>query len=93
MQLCSSYKKPNNQTVLRHSAVRSFLWDMPFTNVCRWDEPVSMWTCRTSLNSRQIRNLGGKLGRAVAEEFKAETVGELLYVNPMDGLLTAGVCP
>jgi len=26
----------------------------------------------------QIRNLGGKLGRAVADDFQAETVGELL---------------
>lgn len=28
----------------------------------------------------QIRNLGGKLGRAIAEEFEAETVQDLMYV-------------
>ena len=31
--------------------------------------------------TKQIRNLGGKLGRAVADEFQMETVGELLYVG------------
>ncbi|ORY22231.1 hypothetical protein BCR39DRAFT_551866 [Naematelia encephala] len=59
-KLCSSWKKPNGQTVLRHAAVQSFLRDQPFTD---------------------IRNLGGKLGRAVAAEFKAETVGELSRVS------------
>lgn len=30
--------------------------------------------------TKQIRNLGGKLGRAIAEEFKAETVQDLMCV-------------
>lgn len=28
----------------------------------------------------QIRNLGGKLGEAMAAEYKANTVGDMLYV-------------
>jgi len=29
----------------------------------------------------QIRFLGGKLGKALAEEFEASTVGDLLFVD------------
>lgn len=72
-QLCSSVRKPRGQTVLRHAAVEAFLKDTPFTNVA---SPRYL-PCIQKLN-RQIRNLGGKLGRAVADEFQAETVGELL---------------
>ena len=35
IQLCSSWRKPMNQTVLRHAAVSSFLHDKAFTDVSR----------------------------------------------------------
>ena len=58
-KLSSSQKKPNGQTILRHSAVRRFLAGRNFTD---------------------IRNLGGKLGRALAEEYGSEAVEKLLRV-------------
>lgn len=56
-QLCSAWKKPNNQTVLRKSATAAFLRNMDFTD---------------------IRYLGGKLGSAIATEYGAKTVGDML---------------
>ncbi|KAK8854812.1 hypothetical protein IAR55_003551 [Kwoniella newhampshirensis] len=58
-KLCSAWKKPNNQTVLRHNAVAAFLREREFTD---------------------IRLLGGKLGNAMATEFDAKTVGDMLTV-------------
>ncbi|ORX38540.1 hypothetical protein BD324DRAFT_621278 [Kockovaella imperatae] len=58
-KLCSAWKKPNNQTVLRAAATPAFLRDMDFTD---------------------IRFLGGKLGSAMATEFGAKTVGDMLTV-------------
>lgn len=63
-KLCSSWKKPNNQTVLRMAATPNFLRDMDFTD---------------------IRFLGGKLGSAIANEYNAKTVGDMLIV-PLDEL-------
>jgi hypothetical protein len=59
--------------VLCRAAVAPFLRDIPFTDV-RVCHAICPWACADS----QIRNLGGKLGRAVADDFQAETVGELL---------------
>ncbi|ORX40640.1 hypothetical protein BD324DRAFT_647559 [Kockovaella imperatae] len=53
-------RKPNGQTILRHSAVRRFLATRDFT---------------------EIRNLGGKLGRAIGEEYGSERVEDLLNVT------------
>ncbi|KAJ9100779.1 hypothetical protein QFC19_005518 [Naganishia cerealis] len=58
-KLCSAWKKPNAQTIMRSAAVPSFLEPMPFT---------------------KIRNLGGKLGEAMASEYNASTVGDMLLV-------------
>ncbi|WWD19039.1 hypothetical protein CI109_103497 [Kwoniella shandongensis] len=58
-KLCSAWKKPNNQTVLRQAATAAFLRDREFTD---------------------IRLLGGKLGNAMATEFDAKTVGDMLTV-------------
>ncbi|ORY35599.1 hypothetical protein BCR39DRAFT_510982 [Naematelia encephala] len=63
-KLCSAWKKPNNQTVLRMSATSAFLRDMDFTD---------------------IRFLGGKLGQAIATEYNAQTVGDMLTV-PLEEL-------
>ncbi|WVF72776.1 hypothetical protein IAT40_007594 [Kwoniella sp. CBS 6097] len=63
-KLCSAWKKPNNQTVLRGSATAAFLRDRDFTD---------------------IRTLGGKLGNAIATEYGAKTVGDMLTV-PLDEL-------
>ncbi|AFR95649.2 DNA polymerase eta subunit [Cryptococcus neoformans C23] len=59
-KLCSAWKKPNNQTILRTAAVPAFLNDRDFTD---------------------IRSLGGKLGAAIAQEFGAKTVGDMLTVS------------
>ncbi|RSH86475.1 DNA-directed DNA polymerase eta rad30 [Apiotrichum porosum] len=56
-KLCSAWKKPNAQTVMRLEATPGFLRDMDFTD---------------------IRFLGGKLGSAMAAEFNAKTVGDML---------------
>lgn len=58
-KLCSAWRKPNAQTVLRQAAVPAFLNPMPFS---------------------KIRNLGGKLGGAIATEYGANTVGDMLSV-------------
>ncbi|EIW67292.1 hypothetical protein TREMEDRAFT_12962, partial [Tremella mesenterica DSM 1558] len=63
-KLCSAWKKPNNQTVLRIAATPAFLRNMDFTD---------------------IRFLGGKLGNAIATEYGAKTVGDMLTV-PLDEL-------
>ncbi|WVQ99976.1 hypothetical protein IAU59_007119 [Kwoniella sp. CBS 9459] len=63
-KLCSAWKKPNNQTVLRQSATAAFLRDRDFTD---------------------IRTLGGKLGNAIATEYGAKTVGDMLTV-PLEEL-------
>ena len=60
IELCSAWKKPNNQTVLRQAAAPAFLRDMDFTD---------------------IRFLGGKLGSAIATEYGAKTVGDMLDVS------------
>ncbi|KAJ9100920.1 hypothetical protein QFC20_005336 [Naganishia adeliensis] len=59
-KLCSAWKKPNAQTIMRSAAVPAFLKPMPFT---------------------KIRNLGGKLGEAMAAEYNASTVGDMLSVS------------
>ncbi|KAL7416652.1 hypothetical protein BDY24DRAFT_408629 [Mrakia frigida] len=59
-KVCSAYKKPRAQTVLRTSAVSRFLRPMAF---------------------QKIRFLGGKLGDAIANEYGAATVGDLLSVS------------
>nr|KIR46061.1 DNA polymerase eta subunit [Cryptococcus bacillisporus CA1280] len=58
--LCSAWRKPNNQTILRTAAVPAFLNGRDFTD---------------------IRSLGGKLGAAIAQEFDAKTVGDMLTVS------------
>ncbi|KAK4688585.1 DNA polymerase eta, partial [Tremellales sp. Uapishka_1] len=58
-KLCSAWKKPNKQTILRSSAIPAFLNGMAFTD---------------------IRFLGGKLGSAMATEYEAKTVGDMLSV-------------
>ncbi|KAL7422809.1 N-acetyltransferase eso1 [Cryptotrichosporon argae] len=58
-KLCSAWKKPNDQTVLRASATAAFLRTMDF---------------------QEIRFLGGKLGNAIAQEYGAKTVGDMLTV-------------
>ncbi|WVQ81880.1 hypothetical protein IAT38_004007 [Cryptococcus sp. DSM 104549] len=62
-KLCSAWKKPGNQTILRSSATPAFLQDREFTD---------------------IRSLGGKLGAAIASEFDAKTVGDMLSVSLED---------
>nr|KIR84927.1 DNA polymerase eta subunit [Cryptococcus tetragattii IND107] len=58
--LCSAWRKPNNQTILRTAAVPAFLNGRNFTD---------------------IRSLGGKLGAAIAQEFDAKTVDDMLTVS------------
>lgn len=72
MQLCSAWKKPNNQTILRSSAAGAFLRNMDFTDVGNRGERDS------SGIDEQIRYLGGKLGTAIATEYGAKTVGDML---------------
>lgn len=80
-KLCSAFKKPRAQTVLRTSAVAGFLRPMKF-------QKVSLASLRTIFTSQadrqpfflQIRFLGGKLGDTIAAEYGAETVGDLLCV-------------
>lgn len=56
-KLCSSFKKPANQSILRESQVLDFMKEYPF---------------------RKIRNLGGKLGAIVKNEFlEVEKAGDL----------------
>ncbi|EKM58471.1 uncharacterized protein PHACADRAFT_140428 [Phanerochaete carnosa HHB-10118-sp] len=59
-KLTASYKKPNNQSILRNAAIPNYLRPMPF---------------------QKIRFLGGKLGKALAEEYDVSTVSDLLTVN------------
>lgn len=59
-KLTASYKKPNNQSILRNAAIPNYLRPLPF---------------------QKIRFLGGKLGKALAEEYDVSTVGDLLTVS------------
>ncbi|OCH84811.1 DNA polymerase eta [Obba rivulosa] len=59
-KLTASYKKPNNQSVLRDVAIPNYLTPMPF---------------------QKIRFLGGKLGKALAQEYDVSTVGDLLTIS------------
>ncbi|KAG8970256.1 DNA-directed DNA polymerase eta rad30 [Tulasnella sp. 419] len=56
-KLVASYKKMDQQSILRNSYISEFLRPMPF---------------------QKIRFLGGKLGDALADEFGAKTVGDVL---------------
>ncbi|KAG9049339.1 DNA-directed DNA polymerase eta rad30 [Tulasnella sp. UAMH 9824] len=58
--LIASYKKRDQQSILRNAAIPGFLRYMPF---------------------QKIRFLGGKLGEALADEFGAKTVGDVLSVS------------
>ena len=71
-QLCSAWKKPNNQTVMRMAAIPAFLRNMAFTDV----SPIA--DVRQTLLTVKIRFLGGKLGNAMATEYGAKTVGDML---------------
>ncbi|BEI98559.1 hypothetical protein CcaverHIS631_0308580 [Cutaneotrichosporon cavernicola] len=62
-KICSGWKKPNQQTILRLAATPGFMRDMDFTD---------------------IRFLGGKLGSAIAEEYSAKTVSDMLSVTLED---------
>ncbi|KAG5653390.1 hypothetical protein H0H81_000777 [Sphagnurus paluster] len=62
-KLTASYKKPNNQSILRNSAIPNYLRPLPF---------------------QKIRFLGGKLGSAIAQEYDASTVGDLLSISLED---------
>ncbi|EMD33547.1 hypothetical protein CERSUDRAFT_57122 [Gelatoporia subvermispora B] len=59
-KLTASYKKPNNQSILRDAAIPNYLRPMPF---------------------QKIRFLGGKLGKALAQEYDVSTVGDLLSMQ------------
>ncbi|KAG5734315.1 N-acetyltransferase eso1 [Termitomyces sp. T112] len=59
-KLTASYKKPNNQSILRNAAIPEYLRPLPF---------------------QKIRFLGGKLGTAIASEFEAATVQDLLSIS------------
>ncbi|KAI0926251.1 hypothetical protein AcV5_008760 [Taiwanofungus camphoratus] len=59
-KLTASYKKPNNQSILRNAAIPNYLRPMPF---------------------QKIRFLGGKLGKALAQEYDVSTVGDLLAIS------------
>ncbi|KAF9006628.1 hypothetical protein BDQ17DRAFT_1352101 [Cyathus striatus] len=59
-KLAASYKKPNDQSILRNCAISNYLKPIPF---------------------QKIRFLGGKLGKAIAKEYEASTVGDLLYIS------------
>ncbi|KAG9017147.1 DNA-directed DNA polymerase eta rad30 [Tulasnella sp. 427] len=58
--LVASFKKRDQQSILRNAAIPGFLRYMPF---------------------QKIRFLGGKLGDALADEFGAKTVGDVLTVS------------
>ncbi|KAG8890757.1 DNA-directed DNA polymerase eta rad30 [Tulasnella sp. 332] len=59
-KLVASYRKRDQQTILRNAAVPNYLRPMDF---------------------QKIRFLGGKLGSALADEFGAKTVGDVLSVS------------
>ncbi|KZT29647.1 DNA polymerase eta [Neolentinus lepideus HHB14362 ss-1] len=59
-KLSASYRKPNDQSILRNLAIPGYLRPMPF---------------------QKIRFLGGKLGKALAEEYDVKTVGDLLSIT------------
>lgn len=62
------------QSILRNAAIPNYLRPMPFQKVLMVFrvEPLN------SVCVHQIRFLGGKLGKAIAEEYEASTVGDLL---------------
>ncbi|GJE96213.1 DNA polymerase [Phanerochaete sordida] len=77
-KLTASYKKPMNQSILRNAAIPNYLRPLPFQKV----KPVAMSPCEVTYSCcDQIRFLGGKLGKALAEEYDVSTVGDLLAVS------------
>ncbi|KIO34646.1 hypothetical protein M407DRAFT_209923 [Tulasnella calospora MUT 4182] len=62
-KLIASFKKRDQQSILRNAAIPGFLRYMPF---------------------QKIRFLGGKLGEALADEFGAKTVGDVLLLGVDD---------
>lgn len=63
------------QSILRNAAIPGYLKPLPFQKVTllrgtQVARNLTMW--------RKIRFLGGKLGKAIAEEYEASTVGDLL---------------
>jgi DNA polymerase eta len=57
---------------MRSAAIPAFLRDMDFTD-------VSWMVLVDARLTEQIRFLGGKLGNAMATEYGAKTVGDMLY--------------
>ncbi|KAL1724171.1 hypothetical protein EV715DRAFT_189180 [Schizophyllum commune] len=62
-KLTASYRKPRGLNVLRNAAIPNYLRPLPF-------QKASNFVCF-------IRFLGGKLGKAIAQEYDASTVGDL----------------
>ena len=61
---------------MRNAAIPKYLRPVPFqkVNACILEYVL------IALTGLQIRFLGGKLGKALAEEFEVSTVGDLLLV-------------
>lgn len=76
-KLCSSFKKPRAQTILRTSALPHFLPDTQFRKVSHLAICVVLAKLTPFFRS-QIRLLGGKLGEAIATDFGANLVSDLL---------------
>ncbi|KAK4701217.1 DNA polymerase eta, partial [Phenoliferia sp. Uapishka_3] len=79
-KLCSAWKKPNAQTILRFTAVGSFLRPMGFQVFLPTDKSI-IAPYQNLTTVQKIRNLGGKLGNTIAEAYEAQTVGDLLTVS------------
>ncbi|KAI5892593.1 DNA/RNA polymerase [Schizophyllum commune H4-8] len=67
-KLTASYRKPRGLNVLRNAAIPNYLRPLPF---------------QKAGTSFSIRFLGGKLGKAIAQEYDASTVGDLFVDAPV----------
>ncbi|KAL1707950.1 hypothetical protein EV121DRAFT_198139 [Schizophyllum commune] len=72
-KLTASYRKPRGLNVLRNAAIPNYLRPLPFQKA---SEPFL------------IRFLGGKLGKAIAQEYDASTVGDLFSEYGANPLVT-----
>ena len=73
------------QTILRNAAIPNYLKPMPFQKVSIYSYEVVRVATTTIVadNGDQIRFLGGKLGKALAEEYDVSTVSDLLYASSL----------
>lgn len=72
-------KAPVVKSILRNAAIPNYLKPMPFQKVRGVPHEVSALGFASSfVLPNKIRFLGGKLGKAFAEEYDASTVGDLL---------------